>query len=213
MSTQLSQLSGWSALVNGFFAVLGAIFLVIFFMKDEPFGTLNDLTSLPWVLAFLPGLWLLYRLGMVGHKPIGTIALVAGVIGLLGVFILQLLLVLKVITIFQQTYYITSAYGAIGIWMVIASQIGRAENFVPPALGLFGIALGIGWILAMVCVWIGGFLQQTLSVPCRICEFQSHHNYRRFADLPWIFHPTNLGNLAGTIYPSPKLTAKRVEHV
>jgi len=157
MSPQLSHIGGWSALVNGFFAILGAVFLVIFFVKGEPFGTLNDLTSLPWALAFLPLLWLFYRLGMEGHKSITIVALAVGVIGLLGVFVLQSLLILKVITVFQQTYYITSAFGAIGIWMVIASQIGRVENFIPPGLGVFGIALGAGWILATICVWIGGF--------------------------------------------------------
>jgi len=157
LSPQLSHISGWSALINGIFSILGAVFLVIFFMKGEPFGTLNDLTSLPWVLAFLPVLWLFYRLGMNGHKPISIFAFVAGVVGLLSVFALQLLLIFKVITIFQQTYYITSAFGLIGIWMVIASQIGRTENFVSPELATFGIALGIGWILATIFVWIGGF--------------------------------------------------------
>ena len=157
MSTQLYHFSGWSALVNGVLAILGAVFLVIFFVKGEPYGTMNDLTSLPWVLAFLPVLWLFYRLGMNGHKPVSIIAFVAGIIGLLGVFILQLLLVLKVITIFKQTYYITSAFGAIGVWMFISSQIGRTENFITPALATFGITLGIGWILASLCVWIGGF--------------------------------------------------------
>jgi len=126
-------------------------------MKGEPFGTLNDLTSLPWALAFLPVLWLFYRLGIDNHKVLSIIAFVTGIIGLLSVFTLQLLLVLKVITLFQQTYCITSAFGTIGIWMVIASQISRTENFLSPALGVFGIALGVGWILATLCVWIGGF--------------------------------------------------------
>lgn len=157
MSTQLSHFSGWSAFVNGGFAILGAVFLLLFFVRGEPFGTFNDLTSLPWVLTFFPILWLFYRLGMDGHKSISIIALVAGIIGLLGVFILQLLLVLKVITIFQQTYYITAAFGAIGIWMAMASQIGRTENFISSGLATFGIVLGIGWILATLCVWIGGF--------------------------------------------------------
>lgn len=157
MLPQLTHVSGWSALVNGVFAILGAVFLVIFFVKGEPFGTWNDLTSLPWVLAFFPILWLFYRLGMDAHKPFSIIALVAGFIGLLGVFVLQLLLILKVITIFQQTYFITSAFGAIGVWILIASQIGRTENFISPSLAVFGIALGVGWILATLCVWIGGF--------------------------------------------------------
>lgn len=157
MSTQLSHISGWSAITNGVFAIIGVVFLMIFFVKGEPFGTLNDLTSLPWVLAFLPVLWSFYLLGTDGYKSISIVALVAGIIGLLGVFVLQLMLILKVITIFQQTYYITSAFGAIGVWMVIASKIGQTENFISPALGNFGIALGVGWILATVFVWIGGF--------------------------------------------------------
>jgi len=157
MSTQLSHISGWGALINGVFAIIGAFFLIIFFVKGEPFGTLNDITSLPWVLALFPVLLLFYQLGVDRHNTISSFAFGAGVLGLLGVFVLQLLLILKVITIFQQTYYITSAFGAIGVWMVIASQIGRIENFLSPALGNFGIALGIGWILATICVWIGGF--------------------------------------------------------
>jgi len=157
MSTQLFQISGWSALLNGVLAIIGVVFLTLFFMKGEPFGTLNDLTSLPWVLSLLPVLWSFYRLGTNEHKFISMIALGVGIVGLLGVFALQLLLVLKVITIWQQTYYITSAFGAIGLWIIIASRIGRAESFISPALAGFGIALGAGWILATLCVWIGGF--------------------------------------------------------
>jgi len=157
ISAQLFPISGWSALLNGVLAIIGVVFLVLFFVIGQPFGTMNDLTSLPWVLSFLPVLWFFYRLGANEHKFISLIALGVGVFGLLGVFALQLLLVLKVITIWQQTYYITSAFGAIGLWMVIASGMGRAESFVSPALAGFGIALGAGWILATLCVWIGGF--------------------------------------------------------
>jgi len=157
MSPQLSHISGWSALINGILGLIGAGFLMTFFMAGEPFGTLNDLTSLLWVLAFLPVVWLFYRLGTDAHKSISIIALGVGVVGLIAVFVLQSLLVLKVITIWQQTYYITAAYGAIGIWIVIVSQIGRMENFISPALAGFGIVLGVGWVLATLCVWIGGF--------------------------------------------------------
>lgn len=157
MSPQLIYISSWSALINGILAIIGAVFLVIFFLIGEPFGTLNDLISLPWVLAFFPVLWLFYRLGIDAHKSISIIALVAGVMGLLSVFVLQLLLIFKVITIWQQTYYITSSFGAIGVWILIANQIGRTENFISLPLATFGIALGVGWILATICVWIGGF--------------------------------------------------------
>jgi len=157
MHQQLSHIGGWSALINGVFAILGAIFLVIFFVKGEPFGTLNDLTTLPWALALLPVLWLFYKLGLDRYKSISIIALIAGIIGLAGVFILQLLLVLKIITVFQQTYYITSAFGVIGVWILIASYVGRNENFIPPALATFGTVLGVAWVLAAVCVLIGGF--------------------------------------------------------
>lgn len=157
MTTQSVHISGWAALINGGIGIVGVVLLILFFTVGEPFGTWNDLTSLLWTVTLLPVVFNFYRLGAGQGNPWRIFATVTGLLGLTAVFILQILLVLKVISIWQQTYFITAAYGAIGVWMIILSRIGHNESVISTGLAGFGIAIGIGWILATVGIWIGGF--------------------------------------------------------
>lgn len=160
MYTRFTRTAGWAAITNGCFGALGIILLMIFYTRGEPFGTLNDLTALPWSLALLILIYTSYRMGESLAKLWQRIGLITGLLGALAVFILQTLLVRRVITIWQETPLITAAYGLVGIWMMTFGRYTLRGGIPPRSVGLLSIVIGAGWVLANVLVWIGGLPPQ-----------------------------------------------------
>jgi hypothetical protein len=156
MNSPVARNLGWAVLANGIVGAIGALLLVLLFVVGEPFGTLNDITSLPWCLALMLFALLYYQYAG-DRRPLHLVTVSAALLGLAALFVLQLLLILKLITIWQQGPYITAAYGLIGLWMVIIGASVRRQGDVPPALGTLGILIGFMWLAAMVLVYAGGF--------------------------------------------------------
>ena len=50
MTTSNPQLVGWTALVGGVVGVVSFVSLMLLFVVGEPFGTLNDILSIPCLL-------------------------------------------------------------------------------------------------------------------------------------------------------------------
>ena len=62
MNTASSQFVGWTALIGGVVSVISFVALILLFVVGEPFGTLNDLLTIPTALLMAPLIVALYRI-------------------------------------------------------------------------------------------------------------------------------------------------------
>ena len=71
--------AGWSALVAAIATVIGAVTLVLFFARGEPWGRLNDVSSVVLMLAMIP---VALVVGTLESETASTVALPVAALGI-----------------------------------------------------------------------------------------------------------------------------------
>jgi hypothetical protein len=142
-------LVGASAFVGAIATILGAVFLVLFFAKGQPWGTLNDLASIVLMLATIP---VAIALGLLGETEFGVVAWAAtaiGVIGMVSAALGQTLLVARVYSYESLLPWTLGSGAIVGAWYVLVGVLGLefvATRNYPPLLIALAFASGIGFI-------------------------------------------------------------------
>jgi len=153
MNSLDSRTTVWAAYANGVLGVLALVLLFIFFAVGEPFGTFNDLLTVLWAAASIPIMLGRYQAGEPNASPWKRIGLVVGLLGALGVIVVQILLVVGVMGFWQQQPFLYAAYSLIGLWLLSGSHATPAAS---DRLKWFGTALGVLWVVTPLIIWIGG---------------------------------------------------------
>ena len=156
MITRLVRYAGLAAYVNGVTGVLGAILLITFFAVGQPFGTLNDITALPWALALIPVMFALHQYSQGRASWLSRLGLILGFAGVLGVLVFQTLLIFGVITLWQELPYINASFGLIGLWLILVNRLAHPSPIASRRLAWLGIAIGALWVVGNIASWIGG---------------------------------------------------------
>lgn len=145
----LLDLVGVSALVAAVTTILGAVFLVLFFAKGQPWGSLNDLASIVLMLAMVP---VAIALGRLGEGVYGIIAWGVtglGVVGMLSAALGQSLLLARVYSYESLLPWTLGSGAIVGVWYVLVGILGlefvATRNYSPLLIAL-AIASGIGFI-------------------------------------------------------------------
>jgi hypothetical protein len=139
--TGLARLAGWCAYVSGVFAILGLIFLVIFFAGGPGyFGPLNDTAVVIHYILLLPIVYTLYPLLKPYGQRLNLIATIIGVAGMLSVIILQTLLIVGVLPFEQQIGMVVVAFFLGLVWFIAAGILGRSTGIVPKGMVLAVLA-------------------------------------------------------------------------
>jgi hypothetical protein len=156
MNKNLFRLAGWSAILSAIATLVGAVTLVIFFSVGEPFGTINDVSSVVIGLTAILILFALYQI----HRPSApTVSLVAFLIGALAMLIaalLQALLVINVLNFGAFGETVTVMFGIFGASLVTFGWLVYSSGTMPRRLAWAGIAAGIGYVLVNVGFILGG---------------------------------------------------------
>jgi hypothetical protein len=153
----LGWLAGPSAIVAAVATVVGAVTLILFFAKGQPWGTINDVSSIVLMLATIPvalsipappASWL--------RDWQGGIAAV-GIVGMVGAAVAQGLLVARVAT-YERLLPWTLGFGAVvGVWYLLVGFAGIGSSLffetdlirletLAIASGISFIALGYGFL-------------------------------------------------------------------
>jgi hypothetical protein len=145
----LVDLVGWSALLAAVATVLGALFLILFFTKGQPWGTLNDIASVVLMLATIPVAVALGRLGEGTFGALAWLVTAIGIIGMTGAALAQTLLVARVYPYEQLLGWTLGSGAVVGVWYALVGLLGLefvASRNYPPLLIALAIASGIGFI-------------------------------------------------------------------
>jgi hypothetical protein len=157
----IGELAGFSALVAAAATIVGAVTLVLFFTRGEPWGRLNDVSSIILMLAMVPIAGAVAIL-TADDYPVNLVVAAAGVVGMLGAASAQALLVLRKGT-FQALLPWNLGSGAIvGVWYLVIGILGFRTP-LQAGLSALAIASGIGFIAIGIGFWRGG-MQSRLAL-------------------------------------------------
>ena len=154
----LVDLVGWSALLAAVATVVGALFLVLFFAKGQPWGTLNDIASVVLMLATIPVAVALGRLGEGTFGVLAWLVTAIGIIGMSGAALAQTLLVARVYPYEHLLGWTLGSGALVGVWYVLVGLLGLefvASRNHPPLLIALAIASGLGFIAIGYGFWRG----------------------------------------------------------
>lgn len=152
MTMSDSPFVGWTAIAGGVVGVIGFIALVLLFVVGEPFGTLNDILSIPVALLVAPLLLALYRLHAASYPAVAVVALLAGLAGYAAAAIGSGLLVLGRIDFNTSLLFGIGGFGLIGLWALLTSGMGLRGDTLPRAAAWAGLALSVTPTLALLTV-------------------------------------------------------------
>ena len=146
--------AGYSALIAAVATVVGALTIVLFFARGQPWGTINDVSSVVLMLAMIPvalvtAVFLMERLT--------TVALAVAAIGIAGMVVaavLQALLVVGRVTYDDTVTAVLTAGGVVGVWYILTGLLA-GQTALEGFLSWLAIASGVGFIAIMVGFRLG----------------------------------------------------------
>ncbi len=147
---------GWSAYVSAAANILGFVTLIAFFAVGEPFGVINDLTTVILGLSMVPLAFVLHKLHRRAAPRLSFGAFVIGVLAMVSAAALSALLVLRLVSFELTLVAVPVAFGVIGVWLVLNSYLGRNSGTLPSGLIWIGIIAGSALVLVLVGVLLGG---------------------------------------------------------
>ncbi len=156
LNFELMRYAGWSAVVSAIATVLGLVTLIMFFSLGQPWGTINDMTSVILAFSLLPVLLALYQLHRHDAPLLTLIFLAIGVVALLVAALFQTLLIFGVIEFEQTAVIVPAAFGLFGAALIVFNAVARAQGTLPETLALLGIVAGVSYVLVIVGFILGG---------------------------------------------------------
>ena len=154
--TPLDLVFGWAALLSAV-ATLGTFGTsILFFAVNPSFGKINDAVSVVQAVLMLP---VAVAMALLTHPVNGMLALLALVVGSLAMVVtavLQVLLVFGRVRFEQTIGAVLAAGAAMGLWFILSNALAGAGGPLPWGLVAWGIAAGIGYLLAAVGFHRGG---------------------------------------------------------
>jgi hypothetical protein len=151
----LILLGGWGAYLSAAFTVLTFLTALVFFAKGQPFGTINDVSSVLQVLFMIPLALALNRLLPAGVRIWVFLATAVGISGMLISALGQILLVFRRID-FEGSMKFFPAGAAIGVWLLVSSILALVTGMFPSGFAWVGILAGLGYLLTVTGFLTGG---------------------------------------------------------
>ena len=152
-NNNLFRLAGWSAYLSAIATIIGAVTLVIFFSVGDPYGKINDVSSVVIGLTAIVILFALYQLHRSAAPTISLIVFLVGALAMLTAAVVQTLLVING-TNFGMI--VTIAFGIFGASLIAFGYLAVVNETLSRGLAWLGIAAGIGYVLVITGFILGG---------------------------------------------------------
>lgn len=157
------QFVGVVALVSGVISAIGVVLLITMFVLfatpqkelGNRVGLLNDICVALQYLLTVPIALTLYRILSAYNPLLIRIATILGIVSMLIVFVLQVLLIFKVLAFEQQVLWVSLAMIlGVGSWLVVTGLVARPTGRLPNSLLMSSLAVPyLGYPLW--AFWIG----------------------------------------------------------
>ena len=173
MTTELTRFAGysssaigWVAVAAGVIQLIGLLFLIVFFIIGEPFGTLNDVCIA--MAGILSGVlaWMLFAAQPAQSPELGRLALAGAGVGALIVALGSALVIFRVTGWVLAGLYTEFGNAWIGVWLLIlcfSAQPGAVPVLEPGITtwprGLVLLGIVAGAIMALGLLTLPGILR------------------------------------------------------
>lgn len=155
-NAELIRYAGWSAFTSAIVTIVGLVTLTLFFTLGEPWGTINDISSVVLALSTLPVLVVLHRLHRHDVPAVSLVTFFIGVLAMLVVVVFQTLLIVRVIAFAQTAVVVPVAYGLFGASLMVYSYLALAHEVLSRRLAVLGIIAGAGYVMVIIGFILGG---------------------------------------------------------
>jgi hypothetical protein len=147
-----SSVIGWVSIATGIAGLLGLIFIILFFIIGQPFGTLNDICI--GLTAIFSGIlaWMLFAKHNEQSLLLGQVALILALIGALVVAIGSVLVISGKTGWFLAGLYMAAGNALIGLWLLGLNYSALQSNPWPHNLVVLGIVVGIIMALGLATI-------------------------------------------------------------
>ena len=143
----LFRSAGKIAYAGAVVSALGIVFLVALyvglFTGTESllmFGPLNDIFVLFQYALALPVAVALHQLLGPDSPRLSLVAMLLGIVGIIGVVVLQFLLIIGVMSFLEQVGFVSAAVLVVGVWIVITGFLGRRTGRLPVSVAVIILA-------------------------------------------------------------------------
>jgi len=145
--------AGWSALASGGSAIAMIVALALGPLLDE--SVANALMVVLALVLFLGMIPIAVWLSRVAASAPGVAraAALVGIAGVLGSVAKAFLVMPHALPMVSAQILETSAFGAIGLWLIVACLIAPLNSSLGRALAILGVVAGLGWLLPAVIMW------------------------------------------------------------
>ncbi len=140
--------------LSGALVLAGIPLAIASAVRGQPFQTLDQVVTLLAFLSMLPLAAALQRIAPHRARALALLAFAVGAAGMLAAAVIQLLLVLRALFLAERYAPTLVAFGAIGIWLIVANQLA-ARRIASAWTVWLGSAVGAVFVLANVAVWLG----------------------------------------------------------
>lgn len=152
-NNRFAHYAGPAAVVVGIVSIIGFIALMLFFGIEAPhvssnpqgfhfWGFLSDVAGPATMIPLIVVMLALHERERAHAPGLSRAAVVIGVVGALGVTLLQVLLIVKVLSFEQEVGPVVVATAITGVWLVLANYLGQVQRILPARLAWLGIAVG-----------------------------------------------------------------------
>jgi Flp pilus assembly protein TadB len=153
-SIRMARYAGWSAYGSAAAGISGPLLVLAVFILnaqvDDPAALVRSvdlvtplgIASMVELLALLPVALVLYQLSRARAPIPSRLVLAIGLVGLVAAAGLQALFVARAVPLEHQASLSMTAFGLIGLWLLLANQLGRSQRTLPAPLAWLGAALG-----------------------------------------------------------------------
>jgi hypothetical protein len=144
--TRINRVAGTALLISAAVTVVGVVCLIAMFVgfaagaasTARAFGFVNDASALLTYPLTLPAMVVLHGLLRPRWRGASTVAAAFGVVGVVGIVLLQALLVANVLTFEQQIGPVSVAFVLFGVWAVSTGYMASGIGLLP-----HGVRLGL----------------------------------------------------------------------
>lgn len=152
----LFRLAGWSAYVSAAATIVGAVTLVIFFSVGDPYGKINDVSSIIIAITGIIVLIAMRKFHRSASYSLSVGASTLGIVALLVAGIVQIVFVAGRIQ-YEQTEFVSPlGFGLFGIALIVFGYLGWIEASRPRVLSAIGMTAGLGYVLVAAGFILGG---------------------------------------------------------
>ena len=159
MNNRIAPYAVWAAYLSGLLAILSAACLILFFWLEAPlvstaggpgthiWGPLSDIFPIFQMLSLLVVAFALYRLERSSTPTASLLTYAIGIIGMLGVSVLQLFLVIGVIPFEQEVGPVLIATAVVGVWLILVNFLAWRQRMLPARMAWLGMVVGAAILL------------------------------------------------------------------